>query len=279
MKNKIYDFRDFVVNTIKIIINSDVFDRAASLSFATLLGLVPLLSVILLLIHEFNFLNLMNVAEVGLMQIGEKFDDKQLITDVTATLKQFIEHAGNLNGISLVGLFLSAMLLLRDLELNLRNIFQPKKFNWLNRLELWLLVLILIPLFVGIMVSGIIGSLTILLKIINLQENSLDLINKWFGFSMLAFVISLIFYSSARTVLKYKEALFGGVVASLGIFLTQVGLEWWIENTSTYSKIYGALVFIPVFLLYVEFFWISILFGASCAKGFCENKNSKKDWF
>lgn len=279
MKKKLYEFRDFIVNTVKIIIHSDVFDRAASLSFATLLGLVPLISVIALILHEFNFFNLLYPAELGLKKIGETFENKELISEVAIALKQFVEHAGNLTGVSLFGLILSTVLLLRDLELNLRNIFQPKKFTLLNRLELWILVLILIPLFIGVMVSGISGSFGVLFKIMHMPEDVLSLMDKWMGFSLLALIISLIFYSAARTVIKFKEALLGGMVASFGIFLTQFGLEWWITNMSTYSKIYGAFVFIPVFLLYVEFFWISILFGASCAKGICENKEFHQDWF
>ncbi len=279
MKTKLYEFRDFIINTVKIIINSDVFDRAASLSFATLLGLVPLFSVITLIVHEFNFFNLSFPAEMGLKKIGETFESQQIISDVAIAVKQFVDHAGQLSGISLFGLILSSILLLRDLELNLRNIFQPKTYNWLNRLELWLLVLILIPLFIGIMVSGISGNLGSILSLLKLPEDALNLINKWLGFSLLALIVSLIFYSSARKEIKFKEALFGGLIAATGIFITQFGLEWWITNMPAYSKIYGAFVFIPVFLLYVEFFWISILFGASCAKGICQNKNCQYDWF
>lgn len=216
---------------------------------------------------------------MGLKKIGETFENQQMISDVAVAVKQFVDYAGQLSGISLFGLILSTMLLLRDLEVNLRNIFQPKTYNWLNRIELWILVLIMIPLFIGIMVSGISGNLGYLISVLKLPEDALNLISKWLGFSLLALITSLIFYSSARKEIKYKEALFGGIVASIGIFITQLGLEWWITNMPTYSKIYGAFVFIPVFLLYVEFFWISILLGASCAKGICQNGECHYDWF
>ena len=275
MRNKILKIKKVIYESLVHAYNGYLLDRAASLSFATLLGLVPLISIIVLILHQLNIFDLLSPAEMGLKKMSESFENKVIISSVTLALKQFVEQAAELTGISIVGLIISSGLLLRELEMNLRNIFKPKLFSVLNRFELWFLVIILIPLLIGVTISGVSEVFRTILIAFNLPENTFQLINKGVGFGLLTLITALIFYNSGRKVIKFKEALVGGFVAAIGIMLSQFGLEFWVQKMPTYSRIYGAFVFIPVFLLYVEFTWISVLYAACISKSMSDIRNSQ----
>ena len=116
------------------------------------------------------------------------------------------------------------------------------------------------------MISGVGETLEAIIKALGFKENVLIVLNDGLGFSLVTLILTLIFYSSSRCTINFIHAFIGGSVATLGFFFTQAVLEWWILHMPTYSKIYGAFIFIPVFLLYVEFAWIFVLLGACCAK-------------
>jgi membrane protein len=67
-----------------------------------------------------------------------------------------------------------------------------------------------------------------------------------------------------RTI-KWRHALVGALLSVLMFELVKWGMGLYLGNFGSYQKIYGPLAFVPVFLLWVFFGWVSILFGASSA--------------
>ena len=67
-----------------------------------------------------------------------------------------------------------------------------------------------------------------------------------------------------RTV-QWKHAIAGGLLATVAFEAVKWGLGLYLSTFGSYSKIYGALAAVPVFLLWVYLSWISVLLGASLA--------------
>ena len=67
-----------------------------------------------------------------------------------------------------------------------------------------------------------------------------------------------------RTV-KWRHAFVGALLSVLLFELVKWGIAVYLRSFNSYQKIYGPLEFIPVFLLWIFFGWVSILFGASSA--------------
>jgi membrane protein len=57
----------------------------------------------------------------------------------------------------------------------------------------------------------------------------------------------------------------GALLATVVFELVKWGLGLYLGNFNAYSKIYGALAAVPIFLLWVFLSWVSVLLGASMA--------------
>jgi len=67
-----------------------------------------------------------------------------------------------------------------------------------------------------------------------------------------------------RTI-RWRHALAGGLLAVVLIELVKWVIGLYLGNMGSYQKIYGPLAFVPIFLLWIYFGWVSILLGASFA--------------
>ena len=67
-----------------------------------------------------------------------------------------------------------------------------------------------------------------------------------------------------RTV-QWRHALIGALLAAMLVELVKGGIGLYLGNFGSYSKIYGTLAFVPVFLLWVFLSWVAVLLGASLA--------------
>ncbi|MDT0933249.1 YhjD/YihY/BrkB family envelope integrity protein, partial [Staphylococcus pseudintermedius] len=67
-----------------------------------------------------------------------------------------------------------------------------------------------------------------------------------------------------RTV-KWRHAVAGAFLAMLLFELIKGGIGLYLGSFGSYSKIYGTLAFVPIFLLWIYLSWIAVLLGASLA--------------
>src|SRR3970282_629485 len=64
---------------------------------------------------------------------------------------------------------------------------------------------------------------------------------------------------------QWRHALAGALLAAVLVELIKGGIGLYLGNFGSYSKIYGTLAFVPVFLLWVFLTWVAVLMGASLA--------------
>jgi membrane protein len=76
---------------------------------------------------------------------------------------------------------------------------------------------------------------------------------------------TVLFVVVPNTRVLWRDALLGGLVAALLLYVMKFGFALYVTSFSTYTLIYGAFAAIPVFLLWVYFSWLSVLLGAHVA--------------
>jgi membrane protein len=84
-------------------------------------------------------------------------------------------------------------------------------------------------------------------------------------FFLLSMAFSVFYFLMPNTRVQFPAALVGGLVAGL---LWQVNSQlntFYASKVVTYSKIYGTLGLVPLFLLSIYFAWVFLLFGAQVA--------------
>jgi membrane protein len=250
-----------VINVVRRFRAERYAQTAAALSFATLLGLVPMLVVGAALIEILPF-------GIKLSTALEQFLLATLLPDkagevIAKYLGQFAHRAGRVTWIGLAALALTALLQMLTIERTFDAIWKVRKQRpWLKRLGLHLLTLLLGPLAFG----GALASITFL------ATASLGLVDepRWvrIAFSetlpliFLALLFSLLYWALPNRPVSRWHAGFAGGLAALAFVGMQRLFALYVVKLPTYTLIYGAFAVVPIFLLWLYLSWSVILVGA-----------------
>jgi membrane protein len=237
---------------------------AGSLTFTTVLSVVPLLAVSFAL-----FMRVPAFRKAGKMlqaQLLQGVLPESIARTVLRYLQQF---AANTGGLTLVGFFfvaVSALALLLTVENVLNRIWQVKKDRPLHRrVGLFLLILVAGPPVVGASLWAtswaLAASAGLLHRLPTWGHYVLELGPVLLGMAGLA----CIYYFVPNTQVRRRDALVGGLLASIGFELGKRGFAAWLLKVPTYKTVYGAFATVPVFLLWVYVSWLITLGAALVA--------------
>ncbi|MDP1651432.1 MAG: YihY family inner membrane protein [Rhodocyclaceae bacterium] len=234
---------------------------AAALSFATLLGLVPMLVVGAALIEVLPF-------GIKLSAALENFLLSTLLPEkagalIANYLGQFAHRAARVTWIGLALLALMALLQMLTIERAFDVIWRVQKRRfWHKRLGLHLLALFIGPLVFG----GALASITYL------ASASFGLVDepRWvrIAFSemlplvFLAALFGLLYWALPNRPVARWHAGLAGVLAALAFVGMQRLFALYVVKLPTYTLIYGAFSAVPIFLLWLYLSWTVILVGA-----------------
>ncbi len=234
---------------------------AASLSFSTLLGLVPLIAIALALIAYSPFAAALGAAL-------EKFLLANLLPDKAGAIvaKYVAQFAHKAERLTLIGggvLAITALMQMLTIEHTFNVIWRVKaKRPLLRRISMHLLALLLGPLIFG-------GSL---LAISYLAGVSLGLVNepKWLNtmvfialpYIFMTLLFALLYYTLPNRVVVKWHATVGGIFATFGFILLQRLFGIYVVNFPAYTVIYGAFAAVPIFLVWLYLSWSVVLVGA-----------------
>jgi len=78
-------------------------------------------------------------------------------------------------------------------------------------------------------------------------------------------VIMLIYRVVPHRTIKWSHAFWGAMLAAMLLEAIKSGIGLYLGSFDSYSKIYGAVAFVPIFLLWIYLTWTAVLLGASFA--------------
>jgi membrane protein len=233
---------------------------AGSLTFTTLLALVPLITVALAMAMAFP------VFDQAMEALG-RYISGQLLPEggarVTQEFAAFAAKAGRLTAVGLAFLAVTALMLILTVDEVLNRIFRVQRRRALaQRLLMYWAVLSLGPLLIGAslsMTSFLVGSSLGLLNLGWLTRGVLGLM----PFLFTCAALSLLYLVVPYRRIDVRHALIGAVVAGVLFELAKRGFALYIAKFPTYSMIYGAFATVPIFLLWLYLSWVVVLFGAT----------------
>ncbi|MEO8390331.1 MAG: YhjD/YihY/BrkB family envelope integrity protein [Polaromonas sp.] len=234
---------------------------AGGLTFTLMLSMVPLLAVSFALFARIPALHAAGEA------IREHLLRGLLPEGIAKTvLKHLAQFAGNASGLTLVGfavLLVSALSLLLSMENTLNRIWQVKKPRpLLRRLGLYTGMLLTGPVLIGASLwgasylvaasSGLVAAQpTWLLHTLSLGPVVLSAA----GFTCL-------FRFVPYTVVRWRDAIAGGLLAGIAFELGKYGFAIYLANVPTYRTIYGSFAPLLAFLVWVYYSWLVTLVAA-----------------
>ncbi|MBX3605311.1 MAG: YihY family inner membrane protein [Piscinibacter sp.] len=234
---------------------------AGSLTFTTVLSIVPLFAVCFALFARFPIFRRLEQAIED--QLLASLLPPQLARTVLDHLGQF---AGNAHGLTLVGsLFLlaTALALLLTVENALNQIWGVRRPRpLLRRLGLYLVMLAVGPPVLG-------ASLWATSVVLSASLGLIGSVPAWlqvaltFGPALLgSLVLAALFILVPNTAVRRRDALAGGLLAGIGFELGKRGFAAYVLQIPTYRTVYGTFAAFPVFLLWIYFSWLVTLAAA-----------------
>jgi len=259
---KLYHFILFVVIQFR---KAGCFDTATSLSYASVLSVVPLLAV-----GFAGFSNFPVFQEV-LGELENFIFNNFIPTSsevISEYIRQFVGKATKLTIVGLVSLLVIALLLMWRIDQALNKIWATTdKRDYLKVFLIYWAVLSLGPLFIG--VSLMATSYVTSLPLISETADSFGIrvyILRIVAILFTYIAFSLTYLVIPNTRVNISHALIGGVVATVFFELSKQGFAIYISSNQTYQNIYGTLSTIPIFLVWVYISWLVILLGAMTSR-------------
>jgi membrane protein len=252
---------DFLTRCVTRFREERCAQAAASLAFTTLLALVPLLTVALLLISQFDFFSGLGVALRNFL-LANLLPEKAGKV-IAAYALQFSQKSGRLTLLGMTMLVATALLLLLSIERVFGRIWrvrQPRPL--LRRILVYFGVLLLGPVVLGACVAAATYLLTVSLGLANEPKWMTELSLKTLPVLLLAMLCALIYYTMPNRAVALRHAIVGGLVAALGFALLQRGFGFYVRAFPTYTLIYGAFATVPIFLVWLYLSWLVVLAGA-----------------
>ncbi len=244
--------------------NGRYFRVAASLSFTSLLALVPLVTVV------FSTLSLFPVFERWSGDIeGFLYSNlvPQLGDQVQKYLHDFSSNAGQLTIWGLVFLIGSSLALLSTIEDVFNEIWHVDSGRpWVQRLLVYWSMLTLGPLLIASSLS--ISSYLLSLSVLEEQAMFVDIKRMVLRslpilFELLAFM--LFYVAIPNREVRLRHALIGAIVATILFEFAKYGFGFYLLHFNSYQRIYGTLAILPIFLVWVYLSWLVVLIGAYVA--------------
>ncbi|HEY0857143.1 MAG TPA: YihY family inner membrane protein [Albitalea sp.] len=234
---------------------------AGSLSFATVLAIVPFLAVSFALFTRFPVFE----------RFQKAFEDyllKSLLpADISRTVLRFLgRFAENANGLTLVGsLFVlaTAIAMMLTIENALNQIWQVRKNRpFVKRVGLYALMLAVGPPALGASLWATSYVLSASLGLIGSLPPSLSFVLNLGPVVLGAMGFAAVFYFVPNTRVRRRDAIAGGLLASIAFELGKRGFAAYLIKVPTYKAVYGAFAAFPVFLLWLYFSWLVTLGAA-----------------
>lgn len=240
---------------------NDLTEVTSTMALATLTAIVPVLALSLAAFSAFpGFANARQALEdlIVMSLLPEQYSEQLL-----GYISQFTSHAAGLTTFGLLGLAVTAFLLIDKLFVTLNRIFKvtaPRP--WFQRVLIYWALMTVGPLAVAVSLTMTGHYAAMALEGVDpglskTLYNAGQVILQALGFAVI-----YKFVPSCRV--HFSHALVGGAVVSVcGLVVKQLFGMW--VTAGTLTNIYGAFVAIPVFVLWVYVAWYLFFAGAAIA--------------
>ena len=234
---------------------------ASSLTFTSLLALVPFFTVALALFTAFPiFGKVQLVLERWLM---DSLIPETIARQVLGYLTQFASKASQLGLVGFSILIVTAVMLILTIDRTLNNIWRVRQLRPLGqRVLIYWAAITLGPLVLGL--SLVLSSYVMSASkgLVNTLPQSVRFIFDSIEFVVLAAGMAGLYHYVPNTPVRWRHAWVGGIFVSVFMEVAKKALGIYLSSVPTYSVIYGAFATLPILLIWMYVAWCIVLLGA-----------------
>ncbi len=237
---------------------------ASSLTFTTIISIVPLFTVALAIFSVFPmFAKMQN----GLQQLlVDSLIPDNIARQVLSYLGQFASKASKIGWVGAAAFLVSALMLILTIDGKLNEIWRVRTTRHLaRRIIVYWTLLTLGPLLLAVSLTISSYLLSASKGWVSVLPDSLGVILSIVQFAVLACSMAAMYRFVPNTHVRWSHALLGGTFVAIGIELAKRVLAWYLVQVPTFSAVYGAFATVPILLIWVYVAWVIVLLGAVVA--------------
>ena len=255
--SKLFAFARFVVRRFD---EERVPQAASSMTFTTLLALVPVLTVMVAVASIFPVFDRWSDSFVSFVNQTIVPQGADMVFDY---INDFRDQAGKLTAIGSVMLVVTSLMLIRTIDNTFNRIWRVNTQRpWMMQFFVYWALLTFGPLSLGVGISFMVGSL---------QGSALaSFMPQWMGGVLetlgTLFFATLLLWGLYRFVpnrfVPGRHAFIGALITAFCLETARFLFAWYMGNFDGYRSIYGAFAAVPFFLAWLNLLWTLLLGGA-----------------
>lgn len=280
LKRFFYQCLRILISSIQGFINDKSFDKASTLTFYFLLSLVPLVAIGFGIAQELgfeeNFREQIKTQFQNQPQVAEK-----LIEFSQSTLKQ--TRGGIIASFGFVVLVWTVLRMIGNIASFFNEIWRVEKARTLwQQIKSYVPMIFLFPIF-------LVGSSSVIIYFSAQATSAFESIEflKFFShfiqsiFQLISYLISwgflsFIYMYLPNTTVSWKAGIIAGIITGAIYAVWQWIYITFQINAASYGAIYGSFAAIPLFLIWLNYSWLIVIFGAELAYHIQQEESPEK---
>jgi len=233
---------------------------ASSLTFTSLLSIVPIVTVALTVITAFPVFGEMTAA----LQVFLLENMMPSSADVIASYtQQFTQNAAKLTAVGIVFLFITSVMLLLTIDRAFNDIWRVKRSRSIvSRVFVYWTLITVGPVLIGAslsITSWLVGHAVGLVRDVpGVSVAVLSIV----PVLLTSIALSLLYAAMPNRTIRVWDAVIGGLLGGFAFEIMKRGFGFYIAQFPTYTLVYGAFATVPIFLLWIYVSWLVVIFGA-----------------
>jgi membrane protein len=230
-------------------------ETAGSLTFTTLVALVPFISIALMVVSAFS----------TFAPIAARFRTfllSNLVPDAAGRvglyMRQFAENADRLTLMGVLALGITALAMMFTIDRTFNRIWRVQRQRPLviKTLTYWALLTL------GPILTGLSLMLTTSLASIVGQGGAVQLLLGGGSYALSVIGFALLYWVVPNCPVPGRHALIAGAFTATVFELMKHLFGWYVKQFGAYKLVYGAFASVPIFLLWLYLVWVVVLTGA-----------------
>ncbi len=234
---------------------------AGSLTFTTVLALVPILTIAFAIFTTFPLFNTFRASLEA--YFIKSLMPKAIANTILGYLNQFATKATRLSAFGAAGLIVTAIIMMLTIDRAFNHIWRVKAARPISqRIVVYWAIVTLGPLLIGVSITftsdlfTATGSLATSFPLIGAISYTLISVLLTMG------AFTLLYMAVPNRLVDWRDAACGGLLAATAFEIAKRIFVVFITKFPTYTVIYGALAAMPIFLLWIYVSWLITLMGA-----------------
>lgn len=251
-------FRGFVENKCQL--------RASSLTFYSLLSIVPVMAMAFGVAKGFGFQHTLE-REIGKVLSAHSEIAGQIINVANSLLEN--TRGGLVAGIGFAFLVWTVLKVLSNIEQSFNEIWGVQESRpWVRKISDYLALMILLPvLFIvsssaTVIVAGQIQAVMGKVSLLGYIAPMIHILIRLLPLLVIWFMFTLLYIFMPNTHVRIRAALIAGVAAGTAYQMFQFLYVTFQIGVARYNAIYGSFAALPLFLIWLQASWMIVLSGA-----------------